>query len=160
MATRVSNGISQRLRFEVFARDGFRCQYCGDFPPRAILQVDHIVPACRGGTSAISNLITACHPCNIGKSDKMLFHSEREDCLVNDLERVTRTSMLAGEEYNVEEARCFYREALRRGEPIDSLLNGAIHTERWRYFKHSVKMSRVVISAVDNRRFWECQIEY
>lgn len=36
--------ISKKLRFEVFKRDGFRCAYCGKFPPAVILEVDHIEP--------------------------------------------------------------------------------------------------------------------
>lgn len=62
----------KRLRFEVFKRDYFTCQYCGAQPPDAVLVVDHIVPVAAGGTSTIDNLITACEPCNQGKADKPL----------------------------------------------------------------------------------------
>lgn len=60
--------ISKKLRFEVFKRDGFVCQYCGATPPRVVLHVDHIHPVSKGGGNHIDNLITACEPCNIGKS--------------------------------------------------------------------------------------------
>lgn len=33
------------LRFEVFKRDNFTCRYCGQAPPTAILEVDHIIPS-------------------------------------------------------------------------------------------------------------------
>jgi len=56
------------LRFEVFKRDDFTCQYCGNHPPNAILHVDHINPVKLGGENNIDNLITACSHCNLGKS--------------------------------------------------------------------------------------------
>src|SRR6185312_7617889 len=58
-----------RLRFQVFHRDGFTCQYCGQHPPEVILQVDHIVPVSKGGTDEIENLTTACVKCNAGKTN-------------------------------------------------------------------------------------------
>lgn len=61
--------MSKKLRFEVFKRDGFTCQYCGAHPPSAILHVDHIHPVSKGGGDDIDNLITACQPCNSGKSN-------------------------------------------------------------------------------------------
>jgi hypothetical protein len=60
--------ISTRARFEVFKRDGFKCQYCGATPPRVILHVDHIKPVKLGGDNSQENLITACEECNGGKS--------------------------------------------------------------------------------------------
>lgn len=61
--------LSKRLRFEVFKRDGFRCVYCGATPSSTVLRVDHVLPVKRGGTDDASNLVTACHDCNGGKSD-------------------------------------------------------------------------------------------
>lgn len=59
----------KRLRFEVFKRDLFTCQYCGARPPDVVLVVDHIDPVSLGGETAIDNLITACEACNGGKAD-------------------------------------------------------------------------------------------
>lgn len=59
--------ISKKLRFDVFKRDNFICQYCGRQPPSAVLEVDHIVPVSDGGTNNIDNLIAACFDCNRGK---------------------------------------------------------------------------------------------
>lgn len=64
--------ISKKLRFEVFKRDSFRCQYCGRSAPDVILEVDHIKPIKEGGTDDITNLITACRDCNQGKKDRLL----------------------------------------------------------------------------------------
>lgn len=65
-------GLSKKTRFEVFKRDGFRCQYCGRTPPVVILQIDHIIPVAADGPSVIGNLVTACEDCNAGKSDRDL----------------------------------------------------------------------------------------
>lgn len=43
--------ISKALRFEVFKRDSFTCQYCGRSAPEVVLEVDHIVPVSKGGTN-------------------------------------------------------------------------------------------------------------
>lgn len=64
--------ISRKLRFEVFKRDSFTCQYCGAKAPDVILEVDHIKPVAKDGKSDILNLITACKACNAGKSDREL----------------------------------------------------------------------------------------
>lgn len=70
MAKRQSTG--KRLRFEIFKRDGFTCQYCGQQPPDVVLVVDHIMAVAKGGNNDPMNLITACEACNQGKSDKSL----------------------------------------------------------------------------------------
>lgn len=64
--------MSQTLRFEVFKRDSFTCQYCGAKAPEAILEVDHINPVAKGGDNSIENLVTACKDCNRGKRDRKL----------------------------------------------------------------------------------------
>lgn len=64
--------ISKKLRFEVFKRDSFRCQYCGKSAPEVILEVDHLKPVAEGGKSDILNLITSCKPCNAGKGKRPL----------------------------------------------------------------------------------------
>jgi len=63
---------SKRMRFEVFKRDGFRCQYCGRTPPDVVLEVDHIIPKATGGQDTIHNYITACVDCNRGKGSTKL----------------------------------------------------------------------------------------
>lgn len=61
--------ISKRVRFEVFKRDSFKCQYCGKSSPEVILHVDHIKPVSKGGDNSLINLVTACDACNLGKSN-------------------------------------------------------------------------------------------
>lgn len=64
--------ISQKIRFEVFKRDSFQCQYCGASAPDVVLHVDHIKPVSKGGDNDITNLVTSCQKCNSGKSDREL----------------------------------------------------------------------------------------
>jgi len=61
--------LSKKIRFEVFKRDSFTCQYCGKKAPDVILHVDHIDPVAKGGTNNILNLVTSCEECNQGKRD-------------------------------------------------------------------------------------------
>ena len=60
--------LSKRLRYEVLRRDNHACRYCGAAAPEAKLTVDHVIPVALGGTDEPSNLVTACEPCNSGKS--------------------------------------------------------------------------------------------
>lgn len=64
---RKRRALSKRVRFEVFKRDRFQCQYCGQMPPAVVLHVDHIVPVAEGGGNEEPNLLTACEACNLGK---------------------------------------------------------------------------------------------
>lgn len=61
-----------RLRFQIFQRDNFTCQYCGRKPPEAILEIDHRFPRSKGGKNNIKNYITSCRECNLGKGDIIL----------------------------------------------------------------------------------------
>ncbi len=75
--------LPKGVRFEVFKRDSFRCQYCGRSAPDVILECDHIIPVASGGTNDLINLVTACRDCNRGKgkrelSDKTALSLQRE----------------------------------------------------------------------------------
>ena len=65
-------GIPQKIRFEIFKRDSFTCQYCGQEVPDIVLNVDHINPVKNGGDNNITNLITSCFDCNSGKGARLL----------------------------------------------------------------------------------------
>jgi 5-methylcytosine-specific restriction endonuclease McrA len=66
------SGSGVGKRWKVLCRDNFKCQYCGRSSPEVELEVDHIFPDSKGGTSSMENLITACRDCNRGKSDSLL----------------------------------------------------------------------------------------
>ena len=55
-------------RFNVFLRDRFTCQYCGE---REELTFDHVVPRSKGGRTTWENVVTACSPCNLTKGGRM-----------------------------------------------------------------------------------------
>lgn len=68
---RVPRSVKRRIsRRALFARDGWRCVYCGDGSSR--LTLDHVVPRSRGGESVWENVVTACGPCNLRKGDRLL----------------------------------------------------------------------------------------
>jgi hypothetical protein len=64
---RKRSSISQKVRFAIFRRDNFQCVYCGAQSPRVVLEIDHKISLRDGGSSADSNLVTACDACNRGK---------------------------------------------------------------------------------------------
>lgn len=77
--------VSNKLRFEVFKRDGFTCQYCGRKTPEVILEVDHIVPLKENGQDHIQNLVTSCFECNRGKAGTPLEQAFTRKDLKDDL---------------------------------------------------------------------------
>ena len=63
----VQRKISRRA---LFARDGWKCVYCGQNGGR--LTLDHVIPRSRGGESVWENVVTSCAPCNLRKGDRLL----------------------------------------------------------------------------------------
>jgi len=60
--------VSEKLRYQVFSRDAFRCKACGRGADNGVkLTVDHIIPVDWGGTNDMTNLLTLCEDCNRGK---------------------------------------------------------------------------------------------
>ncbi len=59
----------------LFARDGYRCQYCArhrsELRGREFLTRDHVVPLSRGGGNGWDNVVTACSPCNNRKGSHL-----------------------------------------------------------------------------------------
>ncbi len=58
-------------RFNVFLRDAFACQYCGERLPTHDLTFDHVVPRSRGGRTTWENVVTACGDCNLVKGSRL-----------------------------------------------------------------------------------------
>ena len=68
---RVPRAVQRKIsRRALFARDGWRCVYCGTNGGR--LTLDHVVPRSKGGESIWENVVTACAPCNLRKGDRTL----------------------------------------------------------------------------------------
>lgn len=72
MAKAKRKKIATSVRFEVFKRDSFTCQYCGRKAPEVVLELEHIDPVSKGGGNEILNLVTSCWACNSGKGDRKL----------------------------------------------------------------------------------------
>ena len=65
--------ISKAKRFEIFRRDGYRCQLCGTTAQGGVaMHIDHRIPVSKGGTNEDGNLWLLCEPCNLGKSSRHL----------------------------------------------------------------------------------------
>ena len=65
-------------RREIFERDGWRCQICGQaVDPKSprysynVPSIDHIIPIARGGEHSRANVQTACLGCNVRKGAKL-----------------------------------------------------------------------------------------
>ena len=58
-------------RFNVFLRDEWHCQYCGDQFKTQELTFDHVIPRSRGGRTAWTNVVAACQDCNTTKGNLM-----------------------------------------------------------------------------------------
>lgn len=70
---RTKREISERLRFRILLRDGFRCGTCGASPlekPGIELHVDHVLPWSKGGETVPENLAAKCSRCNLGKGNE------------------------------------------------------------------------------------------
>ena len=68
---RVPRAVQRKIsRRALFARDGWRCVYCGTTSGR--LTLDHVVPRSRGGDSVWENVVTSCAPCNLRKGNRSL----------------------------------------------------------------------------------------
>lgn len=57
-------------RVNVYQRDRWCCQYCGNKFPMSKLSYDHVVPRAAGGRTVWENIVTACKPCNSKKDNK------------------------------------------------------------------------------------------
>ena len=58
-------------RYNVFLRDAWHCQYCGDIKHTKALTFDHVIPRSRGGRTSWDNIVAACKPCNTRKGSKL-----------------------------------------------------------------------------------------
>ena len=54
-------------RSNLFLRDLYQCQYCGDTFDHKELTLDHVKPRSKGGKTNWENSVTACRSCNFRK---------------------------------------------------------------------------------------------
>jgi 5-methylcytosine-specific restriction endonuclease McrA len=58
-------------RDNLFERDDFRCQYCGQLFEPSQLNMDHVIPRDRGGRTSWENIVTSCIKCNSRKANRL-----------------------------------------------------------------------------------------
>ncbi len=74
---RVPRAVQRKIsRRALFARDNWRCVYCGSTGGR--LTLDHVVPRSRGGESIWENVVTSCAPCNHRKGNRTVEEARME----------------------------------------------------------------------------------
>ena len=59
-------------RFNLFLRDNFSCQYCGEVFNSNDLTFDHVIPKSKGGKTRWENVVASCSKCNLKKSNLLL----------------------------------------------------------------------------------------
>ena len=67
------NGVKRGVKFSqtnVFTRDRFTCQYCGERHPPCDLNYDHVIPKSKGGRRVWENIVTSCFRCNTKKRNR------------------------------------------------------------------------------------------
>ena len=57
-------------RQNIYARDRYKCQYCGSQYSSEDLTYDHIIPKSRGGKTEWGNIVTCCVDCNRKKGGR------------------------------------------------------------------------------------------
>lgn len=57
-------------RVNIYARDGYRCQYCGARCTIDELTYDHVTPRSRGGRTTWENIVSCCYTCNANKANR------------------------------------------------------------------------------------------
>ena len=58
-------------RRNMYLRDMYQCQYCGEVFDQKDLTLDHVIPRSQGGKTTWENSTTACKSCNHKKGDKI-----------------------------------------------------------------------------------------
>lgn len=65
-----STGAVRFCRENVYIRDNYTCQYCGDRISPKYLTLDHVIPASKNGKKTWTNVVSACRSCNQKKANR------------------------------------------------------------------------------------------
>lgn len=110
--------VPKRLRYEILRRDSYTCRYCGATAPSVPLRIDHVVPIALGGTDTPDNLVTACEPCNSGKTstspDAPLVNNVAQDALRWSQAMQAAAAQLADQDKEKDAYRAAFRKEWKR----------------------------------------------
>jgi 5-methylcytosine-specific restriction endonuclease McrA len=73
--TKDYHSFSKGIRFSrqnLYIRDLFQCQYCGETFEPYDLNIDHVIPLSKGGKTNWENCATSCKKCNHNKGNKLI----------------------------------------------------------------------------------------
>jgi len=66
-----SNRAPAFTRLNVFLRDNWECQYCGEGFKTQDLTFDHVIPRAKGGRTNWENIVASCQTCNLHKGSML-----------------------------------------------------------------------------------------
>jgi hypothetical protein len=68
----LGQGLTQSVRMEIYKRDEYTCQYCGENlkNQNKKISIDHVMPLSQNGTNLNDNLVTCCKRCNSKKKNR------------------------------------------------------------------------------------------
>ena len=150
--------LSKKERFEVLARCGFSCVYCGRRPPEVVLHVDHGLPVAAGGTNDGENLVAACFDCNTGKRARIfatagvtfrrwLRAQVGRDDMVGDLADDEKRTPLDGDPKSYKELMALVRE---KKVGVEREVAQAIW-HAWREFRRGGRVTRLIAEFYNER---------
>ncbi len=64
--------LARYSRRNVYIRDDYQCQYCGNDFHYDELTLDHVIPKSKGGKLGWTNTVAACGPCNVKKGSNII----------------------------------------------------------------------------------------
>jgi 5-methylcytosine-specific restriction endonuclease McrA len=65
-----NRGTIRFSRENIYVRDEFTCQYCGEVLPPKHLTLDHVIPVSKKGPKTWTNVVAACRECNQRKGNR------------------------------------------------------------------------------------------
>ena len=117
------------LKHQLMRRQDSTCVYCGHRRRATSLDIDHIIPAVKGGSNDIGNLQVICRPCNQRKGD------QTDEEFRTRYRRLVPPRLLTPPRRRISQAE--FREETRRTEPVGS----AQHFRRTRFISKREKVN-------------------
>ena len=67
---KLPEGDVKFTRRNIYDHYKYTCSYCGEKKGSKELNLDHVMPASRGGKTSWDNIVLSCIPCNLKKADR------------------------------------------------------------------------------------------